>query len=303
MSQNPAPNRLPDLSLPERSEAAPLAPLPESSSSIAPAKTVITLDSKSWKVADRVLAPWEPMFLYPGSIAAISNNFATIEYDDGDEGQVPLSQLRPLVLPERQFVQARRPGKMNYFPGRIGQVRGDDVQVVVEDGSSLWLRVSDLRFPCQPSGPETKPVYVASHMEHDNDFRVGDKVWAHWSGGIYFVGVIDQISGRDLRIRFDDGDRGWVKWEQAVPFSLAPQMMVLARAGSQYVPAIVVEIVNDGVHVQYDNGQTAWCNTGALAMPGDARGPNARPTGLKYHMSWAWILIVIALVVIRGCAR
>src|SRR5438067_1083380 len=55
-------------------------------------------NAPGWKAGDRVLAPWEPTFLYVGTIAKIEDQQALIEFDDGDSGWVLLEHVRGLAV-------------------------------------------------------------------------------------------------------------------------------------------------------------------------------------------------------------
>src|SRR5688500_3526820 len=73
---------------------------------------------KQWAVGDRVLAPWEPTFLYAGRVVQMQGNEALIQFDDGDAGWVPLTQLRQLAVPSGQQVLSRRRMGHFFYPGR-----------------------------------------------------------------------------------------------------------------------------------------------------------------------------------------
>ena len=84
----PLPDDFPDLTLPERADKAHPAPSP----SATPARP-------RWGVGDRVLAPWEPQFLYVGRVAQLQGNEALIEFEDGDAGWVQLDpQQEPVHI-------------------------------------------------------------------------------------------------------------------------------------------------------------------------------------------------------------
>lgn len=117
----PNPGNIPDMSLGERSEKpAPAQPLPEVSTSYTPqpepVKTPSSAESSAppdWQEGDRVLAPWEPVFLYAGTIKQIKideaqGDQALIQFDDGDAGWVFLFSLCPLEVKNGQKVLSRR---------------------------------------------------------------------------------------------------------------------------------------------------------------------------------------------------
>ena len=118
MSQNSSDN-FPDLSLPERSgvpEPMPVfkpQPLPSRSS------------KPNWREGDRVLAPWEPQFLYVGRIMDLQEDQALIHFEDGDEGWVFENQIRPLQFKPGQQAFSRRQMGLVHFPCTILDVRGE----------------------------------------------------------------------------------------------------------------------------------------------------------------------------------
>src|SRR5262249_14693214 len=131
-SNLPDPDKVPDMSLGERSNKAP-APIPpwevptsiqvQPEAGVAPAQ-----ESKPppprWQEGDWVLAPWEPMFLYPGTISQFKvdearGDQALIEFDDGGAGWVFLYSICPREIESGQRVQCRRGNRAQYFPCKI----------------------------------------------------------------------------------------------------------------------------------------------------------------------------------------
>src|ERR1022692_3684396 len=120
-SNLPDPDKIPDMSLDDRRDppTGPSHPVDVSTSyqvnrhepaQPAPAEPAPPPD---WQEGDGVLAPWEPTFLYPGTIKQIiidepKGEQAHIEYDDGGEGQVFVYSLCPLEVKVGQEAQVRR---------------------------------------------------------------------------------------------------------------------------------------------------------------------------------------------------
>jgi hypothetical protein len=235
---------------------------------------------RQWHVGDRVLAPWEPTFLYAGRVAQIQGNEALIQFDDGDAGWVSLKQLRPMVVPPGQHVLSRRRMGHFFYPGRVTEARGDEVCVEFEDGhEDEWTTVAALRIPCPPAASSTRPTRVSSHLAFLAKLEPGARVWAHWAQGAYFAGTVDQVRNNEAHIHFDDGDRGWVPLEQTAPLEFAVGMRVMGRwkMGPQFYPGVITDFEGDRVHIRYDDGDEEWTLPAALAVGGNA-GPNARPT-------------------------
>jgi hypothetical protein len=291
------PRPFPDLSIPDRTDKSPEPFRPQSG------------PSHSWRVGDRVLAPWEPTFLYTGRIAEIQDNQALIEFGDGDVGWVVLERVRPLVVPKGQKVLSRRNMGPNFFPGEILEVRGDDVCVGFDDGSDdEWTTIAALRIPCQP-GPGATPTKAVSHLTFYENLQTGDRVWAPWNSATLYAGTVDQIKGQEVHIHFDDGDRGWVQREQLLPLDIPVGLRVAARKkkGGQYFPATVTEVQDDRILVVFDDDKTSeqWTTPAALVLLTQPHGPDARPTrsvgaGGGTGMGW---LVYVGIAVVLGILR
>jgi hypothetical protein len=287
----------PDLSLPERQELVPVKP------SATPAKLPMVASQTTWRVGDRVLAPWEPIFLYVGEIARIENGRALIEFDDGDSGHVPLERLKPVVVPIGHKLLCRRGKGRNYYPATVREFKSD-VQVEYEDGTREWTTLAAIRFPCASIGPATEMVSAMSRPLAD--FHPGDRVWAPWMSGVLFVGTVDRIQEPEVHIHFADGDHGWVRLEQLIPFRLPVGLRVMGRwrMGNAYYPGVVAEVQGERVYVQYDDGDREWTKPAALALPCEPFGPDARPTKTAFRMNWGWLVAIavgVGIAMLRGC--
>lgn len=168
-SNLPDPGRIPDMSLGERDDR-PVPPVhadPKYSYQPPPAHEVqfppTPTDSPGsspvdWQEGDRVLAPWEPMFLYAGTIKQIRldedrGDQARIEFDDGDEGWVYLYSLSPLQLKAGQRIFCRRRTERFYHAAEILEVGDGEAHVEFDTGGSEWTTLAALRIPCVENGP------------------------------------------------------------------------------------------------------------------------------------------------------
>jgi len=295
------PDDFPDLTLPEKAPAVPVQPTWQ----------VVRTEEVRWKQGDRVLAPWEPQFLYAGTIAEIRGKQALIEFDDGDSGRVLVEQIRPLRLIAGQGVFSRRKMGPFHFPARLVECREDMVLVRFADGGDEeWITVAALRIPCEPRGPGAEPTQLASHLAFLEDLRRGDRVWAPWNAATLFAGTVNEIRDQEVHIHFDDGDRGWVRAEQLVPLTLSVGLVVLARwkMGSAYYPGTITEVDGERVHIYYDDGDKEWTKPAALALPCQPVGPDARPTfnAMRWRSLGGWVLAIgagILLALLRTSCR
>jgi hypothetical protein len=280
------PDGIPDMSIPERNGNAPKPPKQSERIDGAIGKKPAAWDAPTsaggWKVGDRVLAPWEPIFLYSGTIKEIKKSKALIQFDDGDSGWVFVDQLRTISVKKDQAVLSRRKMGAIHYPAKILQVRGDEVLVGFDDRSGEeWTRIAALRIPCEEELDGAQPVTFASNQVFISQLKKGDRVWAPWMGGVLFVGTVAGIRNEEAEIHFDDGDKGWVRLDQLSPFEAREGMRVMSRwkMGQQYFPGVVTKVSGNRVYIHYDDGDEEWTTPAALAIPSNPGGPDARPIG------------------------
>ena len=289
----PDPDKIPDMTIPDANiqPLHPVYPL---------ARLPAKLDRRGWRAGDRVLAPWEPEFLYAGRVAQIDGVQALIEFDDGDAGWVTLETARKLVVKPGQRVLSRQRMSPQFFPATVDEVRGEQVLVVFAD----WPRpsgvaVAALRIPCLDTGPGAVPTQVASHRAFQEHLRPGDRIWAPWNNATLFVGTVDRVEGSEVHVHFDDGDAGWVQLEQVFPLLIPVGLRVMSRwkMGSQYFPGTVTAVEGERVFVQYDDGDREWTRPAALVVPCEPTGPNARPTrnATRWRIPTGWIITVVMI--------
>ena len=164
----PDPDKIPDMTLGERSEKPTPVPEINIASSYQPQGETVkqkpiepapeSTGPREWLEGDEVLAPWEPVFLYPGVIKQIKidearGDQALIAFDDGGEGWVFLYSLCPLEVKKGETVHVRHPRGNHYSPAEVVEVNGDDIQIRYDDGASDWTTFTCLRVPCIENGP------------------------------------------------------------------------------------------------------------------------------------------------------
>lgn len=292
--------RIPDMTIPESSARTPDVYRPVSSS-----------PRSSWREGDRVLAPWEPQFLYAGKIVQIKDNEAMIEFDDGDAGWVFLDQIRTLAVERGQKVLSRRKMGPHFYPGEILEVHGESVRVGFADGhDDEWTSIAALRIPCQARGPAAAPTRVASHMAFFDNLQPGDRVWAPWKSNSLFAGTVDEIVGKEVHIHYDDGNRGWVQLDQLLPLEIPLGLRVMARwkMGAIRYPGTITRVDGERIFIEYDDGDREWTQPAALLVRCEPFGPDVRPTKrvLRLGTSWIWIvgvLIIAGLILLQYVVR
>ena len=267
--------------------------------------------TSAWKKGDRVLAPWEPTYLYAGTIDQVIAPRALIRFDDGDSGWVELAHVQPLSLKPGLRVMSRRRMGPNFFPGEIQEVDGEKIHVEFDDGKEERTTVASLRIPCRPLGRGADQVRATSHMAFLERLEEGDRVWALWQGSALFPGEVSERRGNEAHIQFDDGDEDWVPLEHLMPLDLFVGMFVLSRwhMGREFAPAAITDTEGERVQVRYEDGREEWTTAAALCLPlqpppqaATRPGPPPRLESIALKpgwdpktVSWIGILIIIAV--------
>ena len=176
---------------------------------------------------------------------------------------------------------SRRAMGPTFHPGEILEVRGVSVLVGFDDGSSNeWTKIAALRVIRTKAGDGAEPVKINSPRLSLDSIRAGDRVWAPWLAGGYFVGTVDRIQGDEAHIHFDDGDQGWVRLDQITPCEIVVGLRILGRwkMGNQYFPGVIDKVVAEKIHIVYDDGDKEW-TTSALSHCRASRSvhPSAQP--------------------------
>ncbi len=207
-ANRPDRDKIPDMSLGERSDKPFPQPVDMSSAyqppgENAPPSSVPTArgdatPATDWQEGDRVLAPWEPIFLYSGTIKQIrideaKGNEALIEFDDGDDGWVFLFSLCPLEVKPGQKVLSRKRMGPTFFHGEVVDVNGEEVEVAFEDGSNEWTTCAALRIPCVENGPGAVPTKLGANRppgEVEGGVGAGVPRWLIWVGLVILLAVV-----------------------------------------------------------------------------------------------------------------
>ncbi len=103
-----------------------------------------------WSQGERILAPWEQEWLYPGVIRCIDEDIAFIRFDDGDRALIPLTELSPIAIRPGTVIQCRRDrAELRYEPATVLDVEGEELRVRYSDDEEDALAVSYVRVPVQ----------------------------------------------------------------------------------------------------------------------------------------------------------
>ncbi|HEX3315510.1 MAG TPA: hypothetical protein VHR72_11495 [Gemmataceae bacterium] len=288
-----------DMSLPQR-QRPPLAP-------------AVGAHSEPWRPGDRILAPWEPMFLYAGRIVELRAGQASIRFDGGDLAWIDVDQLDACEFTIGEPVDARRSIGMHYYPGELSARNGDDVRVRFEDGIEEWTTLSMLRLarnaaPASPAGPSGRagPVPGMIRQGTFSNAEEGDRVWAPWQPDRLYVGVVDQIESMEAHIHFGNGNRGWVQLDQLAAYAIPVGLRIQGRwlRGSIYFPGTIDQVDGERIHIRYDDGDREWTTPDVLAYPCPPFGPPARATKRAFRFPWTWLIwgaFIAGFIGLRSC--
>lgn len=260
-----------------------------------------------WHVGDRVLAPWEPQFLYAGTLREVRNDEAHVAFDDGDSGWVPLAELQELHVTVDQFVLCRKEMGQLFYPATIEDVSGETVHVRFEDGDVEWTTVAAVRVIRESDGPGASPTRFTSGRAFLGRLGRGSRVLAPWENFFLYPATVLQVRDDEVHVQFDDGDAGWVNVGQVHPLELRAGLLVSVRGSDlTYQPGEILAVEGDRVRVQLESGTTREVRLRDVRVPCMPAGDNARPThvvagGARSGSAWGWlvgVLIVVALMVV-----
>lgn len=104
-----------------------------------------------WRVGDRMFAPWEPQWLYPGTILCIDREVAFIRFDDDDRAIIPLTEIKSVSIRVGGEVQCRRDREVKtYWPAEVLAVTDDEIRVRYDDGDEDRVPISHCRIAARP---------------------------------------------------------------------------------------------------------------------------------------------------------
>jgi hypothetical protein len=204
---------------------------------------------------DRVLAPWEPQWLYAGTVIDTDDDeeLAAVEFDDGDAARASFVLLRPIELRPGELVCARRDrDEKRYFPATVLSIDGEEVRVEYEDGERDSMGVEYIRVPV--AGP----------------LAVGARVFAPWEREWLYPAAVTGLVGMVVDVRYDDGDTGQVLVPNLRPLVLVPGQLVGARRDrsiKRFVRAVVVAAKGETALIEYDDGETEEMPVEYLRLP------------------------------------
>jgi len=108
-----------------------------------------------WQAGDRVLAPWEPEWLYPATVEQTKADSVLVAYDDGDLDWLNAAAVRPLDIDRGSRVFGWWNGP--YYPGTVTERAGNRIHIAYDDGDSEWTDFSSVRVAALNAAPPAQP--------------------------------------------------------------------------------------------------------------------------------------------------
>ncbi|HKB01080.1 MAG TPA: protein kinase, partial [Gemmataceae bacterium] len=111
---------------------------------------------RRWQAGDRVLAPWEPEWLYPATVQQTNADSVLVTYDDGDSSWQDAGAMRPLDIEPGARVFGWWNGP--YYPGTVTAQDGNRIHIAYDDGDSEWTEFDCIRVATAGPAPVTRPA-------------------------------------------------------------------------------------------------------------------------------------------------
>src|SRR5262245_52540617 len=107
------------------------------------------VESKIWKIGDRVFAPWEDEWAYAARVQEISGDSVHVWFDDGEVAWLKAGDLRPLDIGSGSRVLGAWDQGWVYYAGMVTERDGERIHIQYDDGDEEW---TTLQYICVPSG-------------------------------------------------------------------------------------------------------------------------------------------------------
>ncbi len=100
-----------------------------------------------WNVGDRAFAYWDADdYFYPAAIVEIEGDDIYIRFDSGEEEWTNADYLEAFVVEVDDEVECMSAQDDQYYDVLVLDVKGEEVQVEFEDGTTEWNSLSRVRF-------------------------------------------------------------------------------------------------------------------------------------------------------------
>ncbi len=105
-----------------------------------------------------------------------------------------------------------------------------------------------------------------------SDWKVGDQVFAYWPEDDYwYPATVTGLDGEQVEVRYEDGTEEATTSEYVFDLDINPgdEAESLRSDVNEYSPAMVVNVNEDQVQVQYPDGFNEWVPVSSLRYPAE----------------------------------
>ncbi len=226
---------------------------------------------------DRVLAPWEPNWLYPGTVSEVRDAEVFVFFDDGDRGWVPAAITRPLEIGPGSRVFHRWRNTPFYYPATVDSRNGEQLFLRYDQGPAEYGVLSRVRVPTvvRDDAGEVVQRPVASSAAARGDDRYwlsGERVLAPGGDGWLYTGAVAEVKEDEVHVWFDNGMRRWVAAADMKPMDLGVGSRIFCRwmGGAVYYGGRIKEMRGEQIFIHYDDGDKEWNVFALTRVPGSA---------------------------------
>lgn len=241
--------------------------------------------------------------------------------------------MRPIDLAEGSRLYCRRLRvDWDYSPATVQRRNGDQLLLRYDRGETEWavlamIRVPSGKFPepapqiesafsrdpalaLTPSGMDQDRDYAPESYQEDpalRKWRAGDRVLVPQGGWLY-PGVVAEIQGEDLFVRFYEGRQGWFPAVQVRPLQIGVGSRVFCRwmGGTTYYSGTVKERRGDTIYIHYDDGDREWNVINMIRVPADSASAALGTLHTLFFGRWGcllWLLVIGSIVFLVAVLR
>lgn len=123
--------------------------------------------------------------------------------EDIESNTVPSNDNESKAFQTGDRVKVRWLKGSTWYTGTIQSFKNNSYFIKYDDGDEEWTTAEFI-----------EPLFKPGNANASQNFNIGDRVQVRWRGGAaWYNGRIDEISGNQYFIKFDDGDEEWTTVE------------------------------------------------------------------------------------------
>lgn len=163
---------------------------------------------------------------------------------------------------EGMRIFARWQGRNVWFPGTVQKIQEKEILVTYDDGDVEWISKPKLIQKDKTS----KPMKLEK-------LKKGLRIIGNWKlGGRWFPGYITDIQGKEVHVKYDDGDQEIItdlknlqkdkkrKIPKISKLNVGDRILGNWQSSGAWYMGKIAEIKENSVHIQYDDGDNEWIN-------------------------------------------